>query len=368
MWRTNLTLVIVAAVGLLALCVSAQASDPNLIAHWMLDEGTGSIAYDSAAGNDGIIYGASWTTGQVEGALEFDGLDDYVDLGNDVSLKPSLPVTVCAWVNLSGSGKHQRIISIDEQSLATYYGFWLHILSTDRVRVGFGDGRGGGSQTYRRSKIGTTILGTDTWYHVVAVIRGATDMDVYVNGVDDGGSYEGSGGSLAYSSGFSYIGRNARGTNYFDGAIDDVRIYDGDLSDEEVEELYWTGIGGSGLAIFEIEQALAEKEAVLGGVDVALEKELVAYGALEELLAGGDYEGLSKRDIDAAQRKIESAIRRQERSKRVVAGSIKELEDALLSLGWEPEPEPNEPIPEPNAPEPNMPVPAKLLRGLRGRR
>lgn len=41
-------------------------------------EGTGTIAYDSVGGNDGTIHGATWTTGQVNGALSFDGVDDYI--------------------------------------------------------------------------------------------------------------------------------------------------------------------------------------------------------------------------------------------------------------------------------------------------
>jgi hypothetical protein len=110
-----------------------------------------------------------------------------------------------------------------------------------------------------------------------------------------------------------------------------------------------------------IADAIDEKLQALESINAALEKEWEAYDALEELLASGEYGDLTKRDIAAAQRKIESAIRRQERSKRVVQGSIEELEDALLSIGWEPEP--NEPEPEPNAPEPNLPVPGKLLKG-----
>ena len=52
----------------------------------------------------------------------------------------------------------------------------------------------------------------------------------------------------------------------------------------------------------------------------------------------GDYGDLNKRDIAAAQRQVESAIRRQERSRKVLVDSIEKLEDALLSLGLEPEP------------------------------
>ncbi len=131
--------------------------------------------------------------------------------------------------------------------------------------------------------------------------------------------------------------------------------------------LLWE-LSGVELAIARLEGAIGKKAAALEALDGALEQEDEAYVLLEEVLASGDYEGLSKRDIAASQRKIESAIRRQERSKRVVQGSIEELEDALLSLGWEPEPEPNEPEPEPNEPEPNVPVPRKLLKGSRGRR
>lgn len=159
-----------------------------------------------------------------------------------------------------------------------------------------------------------------------------------------------------------YIGRWGNDADWdCQGSIDEVMIFNRCLSGEEVEQLYWEGFSWSMLAIGQIEDAIAEKVEALENIDDALEKEWGAYDALEELLASGDYGDLSKRDISAAQRKIDSSIRRQERSQRVVLGSIDELEDALLSLGWEPEPEPNVPGPEPNIPEPNMPVPSPSL-------
>ncbi|MHC4734109.1 MAG: TolB family protein [Planctomycetota bacterium] len=53
--------------------------DSGPIAHWKFDEGSGSIAYDSAGDHDGTIYGADWTAGQINGALSFNGVDDYVN-------------------------------------------------------------------------------------------------------------------------------------------------------------------------------------------------------------------------------------------------------------------------------------------------
>ena len=54
----------------------------GLVSHWKLD----GDANDSAGSNDGTIYGATPTVGQIGGALEFDGSGDYVDCGNDDSL------------------------------------------------------------------------------------------------------------------------------------------------------------------------------------------------------------------------------------------------------------------------------------------
>jgi hypothetical protein len=51
--------------------------EANLVSLWKFDEGSGGTAYDSASDNDGTIYGASWTTGQIGGALDFDGSNDY---------------------------------------------------------------------------------------------------------------------------------------------------------------------------------------------------------------------------------------------------------------------------------------------------
>ncbi|MHC4912688.1 MAG: LamG domain-containing protein [Planctomycetota bacterium] len=331
---------ILVVLALLVLNVPVFGSDASLVAHWAFDEGGGTIAYDSAGGNDGTIYGAEYATGQVGGALEFDGVDDYVDVGNDPSLKPSLPVTVSAWIKLSGSGKLQRVVSTGEQ-VPTYYGVWLELLSTDRVHIGFGDGTGSASQAYRRSKFGASVLDTGRWYHVVGVMRGATDMDVYVDGVDDGGNYNGSGGSLAYSDANSAIGYDDAPRYHFDGLIDDVRIYDRALSAEEVEELYLEGLGDLERAVMRVENALDEKEVALEAVDAAIVEEADAYEALEELLDSKDYGDLKKGDVVKAKQGIHSAMQQQEQSADGLTRSIDKLEDVLLSLGWEPEPEPN---------------------------
>ena len=90
----NATIWMMVAVVVLVLCGQVRA---DLVAHWELDEGQGDMAYDSAGNNDGIIHGAQWTTGQVGGALEFDGDNDCVDIGRPESLLNMGSATVALW-------------------------------------------------------------------------------------------------------------------------------------------------------------------------------------------------------------------------------------------------------------------------------
>jgi len=93
------SLFIVVVLGILVLCAPAWAIDPNLVAHWKFDEGSGAIAYDSVGGNVGTIYGdAEWTTGQIDGALSFDGVDDYVEIADSSSLDCTGGITIVMWI------------------------------------------------------------------------------------------------------------------------------------------------------------------------------------------------------------------------------------------------------------------------------
>jgi len=92
----------------------AAINDP--VAHWKLDEVAGLTAYDSAGSNDGtLINDPCWVAGQINGALDFDGSDDHVDLGNAVDIKVPLPVTICSWINISQINEWNIIIQTDYQ-------------------------------------------------------------------------------------------------------------------------------------------------------------------------------------------------------------------------------------------------------------
>jgi hypothetical protein len=97
--KARMNLIIVTMLGLFVLCPKASAvSDSNLVAHWQFDEGSGTIAYDSAGNNDGTIYGAQWTTGIIGGGLNFDGINDYVEIPDADCLTPRYEITISWWI------------------------------------------------------------------------------------------------------------------------------------------------------------------------------------------------------------------------------------------------------------------------------
>ncbi|MDP3947882.1 MAG: hypothetical protein Q8Q41_04315, partial [bacterium] len=90
----------------------AQASAPStsgLIAHWKFDESSGTGASDSSGnGNNGTLTnGPTWATGKINGALSFDGVNDYVIVASSATSMDDMPaITVSAWIKPSSNGEN----------------------------------------------------------------------------------------------------------------------------------------------------------------------------------------------------------------------------------------------------------------------
>jgi hypothetical protein len=210
-------------------------SDPGscmtkgLVAYWSFDEGSGNIAYDSSGnGNHGTIYGAKWTQGKFGQALSFDGVDDWVDVGNPAILNITDAITIEAWVKPVQKGQ-QGIISG-----SSYYGgsYTLYLRNTPGQDVGFWFNNG----TQRRT-IAVGTVPSNVWTHIVGVAD-ATKMVVYINGIPYTGTLYTGTEALNYDG--VKIGFNSwiALPKYFNGLIDEVRIYNRALSEEEIRYHY----------------------------------------------------------------------------------------------------------------------------------
>jgi len=228
----------VQAVVLLVSAIAPVAADlkDGLVAHYRFN---GSAHDDSGNFIDGEVIGAIATVDRVgdpASAFHFDGLDDFINLPYSAVLKPPLPVTIAAWVKRESAQVAQPIFATDFTS-NTYFGVWLDLGSGGVARVHYGDG-GGTTPNGRHGKQGTTVLVVGNWYHVTGVTRGFSDMDVYVNGVNDGGSFLGNGGALMYSGSDGTVARRdysgSEPLYYTHGTLDEIRFYARSLTETEI--------------------------------------------------------------------------------------------------------------------------------------
>ncbi|GAF91526.1 unnamed protein product, partial [marine sediment metagenome] len=179
--------------------------------------GTGGIAYDSVSGNDGTIYGAQWTTGQVGGALEFDGVNDYVEVPDDDSLDITGDLTIAAWVKLDALADEQFVLAKQPTDTADAYA--IRIYEDGGVNFRFKIS----GMEYTSMFTPASIVTTGSWYHITATYNGSEGI-IYVNGQPEGSEL--ASGNLSTNDAELLIGREHPGcSNFLNGKIDDVRIY-----------------------------------------------------------------------------------------------------------------------------------------------
>ncbi len=218
---------------------SAQAS--GLVAAYSFDEGAGTTVTDlSGNGNTGTIIGAVWTTaGKFNKALSFDGVSSYVDLGNAPSLQLTGSMTWSAWINTAANS------TVDGQIIAKSDGGpgWQLKTSPDTGARQFGAAVSGNSSS-RTQRYSKTVPALNTWYHVAGVYNAsASTLDVYVNGVLDDGILVGTVPAFQLNSSVNAnIGRRTGGF-YFNGVIDEVRIYNRALAQSEIQAEMNTPLG-----------------------------------------------------------------------------------------------------------------------------
>jgi len=211
------------------------------------DGGGDSLTKDwSGNNNDGTMEtsmtSSDWVDGQVGKALDFDGADDYINVGNGSSLTlGTTDFTLEAWVKTSDFSTEKRTI-IYKRNGDKFY--WLYFIS-GKLKFHLRSSSGVETLAYA-----STDITDDTWHHVVAVRDYGNNLYIYVDGeldssptIDDVEDI-GSNGDLV-------IGATCVGLLNFDGLIDEVRVYNRALSATEAEILYRKGlndrqeIGGS---------------------------------------------------------------------------------------------------------------------------
>ncbi len=217
----------------------AYAQDQNssgqlaqgLIGWWKFDEGSGTTAGDSSGnGNNGTLVNfPTNNSGWIGGALSFDGVDDYVNVPAVNSFSANAPMTISAWfkpatINTGGSVK--CIVCIPNQ---TYDAAGIGYLNNN---LSFAIG----TETYDTGGVNGGSIVANKWYFITGTFNG-TVQKLYLNGAYVNQSLSAT--LNAFSS--LKIGGNGGGTRYFKGSLDDVRVYNRALSQDEITQLYALG-------------------------------------------------------------------------------------------------------------------------------
>jgi PKD repeat protein len=207
----------------------------SLVGHWPFDEGQGTTTVDRGAGrNGGVLMGDTrWVVHEANRGtcLDFDGVGDYVktqDTTNGLDFAPG-SFSVSAWINARGVlGGWRTILEYDRDgSNSNRFGMWLASTGNFHFRVG------------RDTKNSDQVLNPNQWYLLTGTYDAESkEMDLYINGRFDSSFVQSRGFGAPAASKLTIGVRGSEDAEYFDGKIDDVRIYNYRLTPEEIQALY----------------------------------------------------------------------------------------------------------------------------------
>ena len=220
-----LTALSVVTIGVMSV-LNAQAAPVGLVAAYGFNEGSG-VAVTDASGNSntGAVSGATWTTsGRYDSALSFNGSNNRVDINDANSLDLTTGMTLEAWVYPASVSGWRTVILKEVSGGLTYALYASDNASRPAVYINTG-----GSDIFVS---GTASLSLNTWTHLAATYDGST-LRLFVNGTQVGS--RAASGSIRVSTNPLRIGGNTIWGEYFNGRIDEVRVYSRALSQAEIQ-------------------------------------------------------------------------------------------------------------------------------------
>jgi hypothetical protein len=205
--------------------------DSLLVGYWPFH---GNANDETGNADDGIVHGAVLTSdrfGHENSAYLFDGSDDYIDCGNNSSLSISKSISICAWIK---SDYVNNYVATKWKTESGWEGSWRFYSNQFAVTHNGWDHYG--------------IHANDTIDHDdFNLIVGIYDYDIdsmkfYLNGLLSN-QIAGVGGTMYVSNARLFIGgsiwyANGWHESYFNGVIDDIRIYSRAITPEEIDSLY----------------------------------------------------------------------------------------------------------------------------------
>lgn len=199
--------------------------EESLISYWKLDESDGTSAADSHGTNNGTMTNAVWGSGVVGNCLNFNGIEGNVKIINTPELNPVNSITMMAWARTQANLTCKIAQKGDWDGHGIGQGKWdgwnVGIRTNDNVShlIHWGGG--------------LPVL--NEWYHLAMTYDGAT-LKMYVNGQLRNSAPVT--GNLKINTRDFSIGSDNNAQKFFNGSIDEVKIYGTALSQTEIQANY----------------------------------------------------------------------------------------------------------------------------------
>ena len=205
--------------------------DNGIISYWEFDVSS-ATQVDSVGSNDGTVDGATYTaSGKINGGYDYDGSNDKIEVTDDATLDLGNNLTVSAWVRL--------------ETAVSYFTFLCKgNLGTGDINYAFQTEGAGDKFRFFVLDAGahehidsTTSVVTNTWYHVVITVNGAT-AKLYIDGTLETTDTIFTTSIPTNAKALFFGARDDGTTQFWNGQIDEVGIWSRALTSDEVTALY----------------------------------------------------------------------------------------------------------------------------------
>jgi len=211
----------------------------GLVGYWHFDEGTSTVVYDATSNtNNGVLVNnLVWQSGnscKAGGCLDFNGSNNYISASSSDSLNIDDSLTLTVWMNPDSWGSRSRGVFSKKINDASN-GYVLYNDGTFPTKINFRMKGTNGTSNYLHS---SSDVSTGVWqFWVVVYDASEQSTTLYKDGNEDATYSSIDIGDMTNSEGF-HIGHSQTWNGYFDGKIDEVRIYNRALSAQEILDIY----------------------------------------------------------------------------------------------------------------------------------
>jgi len=204
--------------------------DQNLVAYYPLD----GDANDYTGTYDGTVSGATSTTGIINTGYDFDGSNDYINLGDSIDADANSK-SISIWFKADSVATQQKILAMGIGSVGTEMNFKLD--GSNNLYWYYSDG----VKTYIAQ---AAFTDTTSWHHAVLVYDSTIpSTKIYLDGALFATGAVTTSSQTIRTSDDLYLGMDNRAIHYFNGKADELGIWNKVLSIEEIKLLYNNGLG-----------------------------------------------------------------------------------------------------------------------------